>query len=296
MGRIREIVLNRYEVLEEVGSGGQGDLYAGFDRETGEKVAIKFQKPRAFESESWYREIGKDFVQEATWGDRLSGVRGIPRILDHGHHGNRYCIVMEFAEGRLLDDVIADARPLKHLPSVASVIGQLCEILSGVHRRGLVHRDVKPENVILGPDGQVWLLDLGLAVGAGVRVEYAGGTIGYAPPEQLDASDRGLTARSDVFALGCLLLEMTIMRLPYAGRERPEPGCPVLPAEDIELIPGEFRSLALRMVDTVAENRPTVSEVRDELRPFLPVPGSPPPAKPLTPDPTEYYRCPPPAV
>lgn len=280
----------RYELLEQVGSGGQGELFAGRDLKTGRKVAVKLQRARTFESDGLYGEIADELAAEGETTASLAGIRGIPRLIGNGLYQNRHCIILEFIDGTVLYDAMISARPIR-LPTAAAIIGQLCEILHMVHARGLVHRDVKPENVILEPDGRVWLIDLGFAIPPGVPTDRGRGTPGYAPPEQFEANASGVTERSDVFALGCMLLEMTVMRLPYAGMaERPQPDCPVLPPDRLALVPQEIRPLTLRMVKRAPENRPHVREVFDHLRRFLPAPDSKSPAKPLRPDPTEYYR------
>nr|WP_262928273.1 MULTISPECIES: serine/threonine-protein kinase [unclassified Streptomyces] len=275
--------------MEMVGSGAQGMLYAAREVPSGRKVAVKLQKPREFESEGWYASIGDELDHEASVAGRLSEISGIPRLIDRGTFQNRRCVVMEFVEGELLHDVMLSTRPVR-LAAAASAIAQLCEILHKVHEAGLVHRDVKPENVMVEPDGRVRLLDLGLAVEAGSHIELPRGTTGYTPLEQFGPG--ALTPRADVFALGCIFLEMIVMRLPYAGMvERPRPGCPVLPAEDLRLVPERIRPLALAMVDQRIERRPAgTREVFHALRPLLPPFGSEPPKKRRRPDLTEYYR------
>ncbi|MEV6804571.1 serine/threonine-protein kinase [Streptomyces sp. NPDC051129] len=288
-------VLGRYELLAEIGSGGQGELYRGRDTETGRPVAVKLQRARLFERESSYRGMGEEFEAEADTTRQLTGIQGIPRVFGRSGPGRpggeRRCIVLELIEGTVLYDAMLKARPLR-VPTVAAVIGQLCETLHQVHDRELVHRDVKPENVILDWSGRVWLIDMGFARYQGEKTDRGEGTPGYVPPDEYDGCPHGVTHLTDVFALGCMILEMTVLRLPYAGMaERPAPDCPVLPPDDLRRVPRELRDLALSMVDRLPANRPRdVREVFDHLRPFLPVPGARPPAKPLDLDPTEYYR------
>ncbi|MEV7462309.1 serine/threonine protein kinase [Streptomyces rubiginosohelvolus] len=286
-------VEKHYEVLDMVGDGGQGDLFLARDRRSGERVALKLQKARDLGPESDFHWAGRNLLEE---GDRmmmLSGIQAIPEIIATGTHRGRRCLVMEFVAGRQLQNVLLAARPIKDPGTVASVIGQLCEILREVHDRNLVHCDLKPENVIVQPDGRLRLLDMGHAIMADEPTDYARGTRGWASPEQSDACDQGLTRRADIFGLGCILLEMTVMRLPYGGIEErvAEPGGPVLPADRLAQLPPQFASLALWMVRWEAAERPAdVLQVFDQLRPYLPRPGSRRPSKRLRPDPTEYYR------
>ncbi|MEU8932897.1 serine/threonine-protein kinase [Streptomyces sp. NPDC048409] len=300
MGEIKEIgnVEKYYEVLGPIGEGGQGDLFLGRDRKSGEKVALKLQKTRNLGPESDFRSAGMNLREEGSRMALLTEIQEIPEIIATGAHQGRQCLVMEFVEGQQLQNVLLAARPVRHPGTVASIIGQLCEILREVHDQGLVHCDLKPENVIVQPDGRLRLIDMGFAITAGKRTEYEQGTLGWASPEQSDACPSGLTGRADIFGLGCILLEMTVMRLPYGGlEERAEPGGPVLPADLLAKIPVEFASLALWMVQWEAQDRPAdVREVFDRLRPYLPRLGSRRPPKPLRPDPTEYYRTHPPRL
>ncbi|MBX7554862.1 serine/threonine protein kinase [Streptomyces sp. tea 10] len=300
MREIEEIgnVEKHYDVLGMVGDGGQGDLFLGRDRRTGEKVALKLQKARDLGPESDFHWAGSKLLEEGSRMMMLSGIQAIPEIMATGTHRGRRCLVMEFVEGRQLQNVLLAARPVKNPCTVASVIGQLCEILWEVHELNLVHCDLKPENVIVQPDGSLRLIDMGHAIMAGEATSHERGTRGWASPEQSDACPSGLTRRSDIFGLGCILLEMTVMRLPYGGlEERAEPGGPVLPPDKLAELPAEFASLALWMVRWEAKDRPAdVREVFDQLRRYLPPLGSRRPSKRLRPDPTEYYRTHPPRL
>lgn len=300
MREIEEIgdVEKRYEVLDMVGDGGQGDLFLGRDRRSGERVALKLQKARDLGPQSDFSWAGRRLLEEGSRMMMLTGIQAIPEIIVSGTHRGRRCLVMEFVEGRQLQNVLLEKRPVRHPEIVASVIGQLCEILREVHDRNLVHCDLKPENVIVQPDGRLRLIDMGHAITAGEETFFERGTRGWASPEQSDACASGLTRRADIFGLGCILLEMTVMRLPYGGlEERAEPGGPVLPADKLAELPPEFASLALWMVRWEAEERPAdVREVFDRLRPYLPLLGSRRPPRRLRPDPTEYYRTHPPRL
>ncbi|MFH8346317.1 serine/threonine protein kinase [Streptomyces sp. NPDC018045] len=302
MEKIEEIgdVEKLYEVLHQVGDGGQADLHLGRERASNRKVALKIQKPWGHESMMYFTEIGKALAKEGSRTRILAGIPQVPDLIATGHYRNRRCLVLEFVEGKLLHDVLTSARPVRDPSTVASVIGQLCEILHAVHRKRLVHCDLKPENVMVEPTGRIRLIDMGFAIRMRTPTEWSRGTIGYMPPEQFDRSPFGLTRQADIFALGCMLLEMTVMRLPYAGSEgRPALGCsvPVLPPDRLAALPVEFAPLALRMVEREAAHRPAhVREVFAALRPYMPAPGSRRPLKPLRPDPTEYYRTHPPTL
>ncbi|MFD3520230.1 serine/threonine protein kinase [Streptomyces sp. NPDC058653] len=298
MGLIKDIgdIEETYEIHELAGSGGQAELYVGYEKTSGRKSAIKVQNEQGFESTRYFDLLSEELTGEGEYIQKLAGTPGIPRIFAFGRYRHQRCIVMEFMEGTLLTTALESVRPVRDVTTVASIIGQLCEILDHVHDNNLVHRDVKPDNVMVEPDGRIRLFDLGLAVEAGACIEFPCGTMGFAPPEQLNANPNGITGQADIFALGCMLIEMTVMQRPYGGSRagiigKCHPVQPVLPPERLVALLPELAPLALRMVDRDLERRPaTVREVFAALRPHLPVPGSRRPRKPLRPDPTEYYR------
>ncbi|MFJ4908214.1 serine/threonine protein kinase [Streptomyces sp. NPDC093249] len=288
IGRIEE----SYQVLRFFGDGGFGDLYVARDRKSGQTVAVKKQKPWREGPYIQHKQQGVDLGREGSLMHDLSGIKAIPRVIGIGTYENDRCIVMEYIEGRSLRECLTERVPIKDQGTVASVIGQLCEILHEVHESGFVHCDLKPENVIVEPDGRLRLIDMGLSVRAEVPTDSGHGSTGYASAPQLEGSERGLTPHADIFGLGCMLLEMTVHQLPYGGlNKHVHKGYPVLPDGLSALIPEAFRDLALQMVEWEPEARPhDVLEVLDRIRRHLPAPHSPRPAKPLRPDPTEYYR------
>lgn len=282
-----------YEVAEQVGDGGQAVLYTGYERASGRKAALKIQKEQELESSRYFGELADGIKKEGDHTHTLAGLHGIPKVFATGYYRERRCIVLEFIEGRPLFDAASSVRPVKDVRTVASVAGQLCEILDGVHSNNLVHRDLKAENVMVEPDGRIRLLDLGFAITANAETVEACGTPGFVPPEQLRPSPAGVTGRADIFALGCMLMEMTVMQLPYGGGRRGllQDDFPVLPPDRLAGLPPALGPLMLRMVERKPDHRPAdVREVFAELRRHLPVLGSAPPRKPLCPDPTEYYR------
>jgi len=282
----------RYRVLCPLGSGGEGELVVAFDEERKRKVAVKLQHPRFFESTTSYSLIGQNLVIEAKIGQSFTDVRGIPVVYDHGRHLGRRYFVMELIDGCTLRDFILTYRPLKSQVAVA-VIAQLCDILGVIHDRHFVHRDVKPENIIITLRGEVLLLDLGIAVVAESEITSGDvfGTPGYAPYEQIRGSS--VTARTDIYALGCLLCEMVTMRLPFAQEQEWNIGkqeYPVSP-ELVATLPVGLRDLVVSMVSRDPSVRPaSTTEIVDRLAHLLPIPGSPSDPKAPRPDPTAWFR------
>ncbi|MFJ5095572.1 serine/threonine protein kinase [Streptomyces sp. NPDC088557] len=300
MSEVKEIgeIEASYEVLRLFGDGGYGDLYVARHRRTGKTVAVKAQKAWRVGSHTSHKKEGVSLAEEGGLMHGLSGIKAIPELIGIGSYKEDRCLVMEYIEGRSLRDSLTERLPIKDLETVASVIGQLCEILWEVHGKNLVHCDLKPENIILEPDGRLRLIDMGLSVPFEQPTGPGHGSTGYASALQLEGSAEGLAQNADIFGLGCILLEMTVQRLPYGGLERHvHKGHPVLPDDRLGLIPEAFRELALQMVAWEPEDRPQdVREVLNRIRRYLPAPGDARPTKPLRPDPTEYYRRQPPRL
>jgi eukaryotic-like serine/threonine-protein kinase len=288
--RIGTVIDGRFHVRRRLGSGMSGEIVAAWDSQRGQEVAVKLQHPRSFESTRSYSSLGLCIVEEAEIGESLSGIRGIPEVYRHGIHLGRRYAAIELIDGVTLANVTEQRRPANS-DTVAAVIGQLCEILEPVHARGVVHRDIKLDNVMVGHDGEVRLLDLGIAVRVDEDLsDFISGTPGYAPPEQY--TGQKLTPRADVYALGSVLFEMSVMSLPYAEQDgRPDRQVEPFRAGLLDTMHDGLRSLGLSMVAWNPADRPaSVSEVLDVLRPMLPVPGSPRHPKAPRPDPAGWYR------
>ncbi|QLE74414.1 serine/threonine protein kinase [Streptomyces rectiverticillatus] len=282
----------RYRVLQRLGRGGQADIFVARDEHRRQNVAIKSQFPRTFESTTEYASLAFPLEEELDRLKFMATVPGIPKVLGHGHYGRSGCryIVMELIEGSTVSSWIRDHEPVQSAEAV-SVIGQLCEILTRLHAKGYVHRDVTPNNTMVQPDGRVRLLDVGISVTAGEVNTYPGGSPGYAAPEQYDRS-ASLTPQVDVFALGAMLFAMTVSELPYTSLEHPlDHAAPAFPEDFSAEMHEPLRTLGLAMVSIDPRERPNgVAEVLRSVRPMLPVLGAPASPKASRPDPTTPYR------
>ena len=284
------ILDNRFRLQSRAGDGGQGQVIEAWDLRDARTVAVKFQHSRAFETSESYARYAREIHDEACTGMSLAGIDGIPSVLHRGMDSGRAYFAMEYVEGTTLADFIRDNRPLEeHI--AAAIIGQLCEILDIVHAQGFVHRDLKPENIMLDATGAAWLIDVGLALRMSSTRHDAAGTHGYAAPEQYDA-DSPLTGRTDVFGLGCVLLEMCRQTPPFVGLQaRPTLGSTVYPDWMPDTMPTLLRDLAYDMIALAEHERPgSAFAVFERLRPALPTKGDPPPAKVTNPDATAWYR------
>jgi hypothetical protein len=204
---------DRYRLVRMIGSGGMGTVWEAEDETLGRPVAVKVLSESLAVGERAVRR----FEREAQAAARLSGPY-IAAVYDFGRSEGRPYIVMELVRGETLEDRLAREGPLP--PQEASRIAtQVAEALEEAHRAGIVHRDVKPGNVMLTPAGDVKVMDFGIAAAAWAeRVTTSGlvlGTPSYLAPEQ--AKSEKTTPASDVYALGAMLYEMVAGRPPFVA-------------------------------------------------------------------------------
>jgi serine/threonine protein kinase len=215
--------LGPYEILAPLGAGGMGEVYRARDERLGREAAVKVL-PEAVAADP---ERLRRFEQEARAASALNHPN-IVTIYDVGRTGGVSWIAMELVGGASLRQALAGgALPTRKALSIGT---QIAEGLAKAHGSGIVHRDLKPENVMVTSEGLVKILDFGLAklapelpegsqVGTATQQTEAGvvmGTIGYMSPEQ--ATGRAIDHRSDQFALGAILYEMSCGRRPFGGR------------------------------------------------------------------------------
>ena len=220
----------RYRLVRMIGSGGMGTVWEAEDETLGRPVAVKVLSESLAAGERAVRR----FEREARAAARLSGPH-IAAVYDFGRSEDRPYIVMELIPGETLADRLAREGPLPP-QEAARIATQVAEALEEAHGAGIVHRDVKPGNVMLTPAGDVKVMDFGIAAAAWAeRVTTSGlvlGTPSYLAPEQ--ATSEKTTPASDVYALGAMLYEMVAGRPPFVAespvavalahvREKPRP-------------------------------------------------------------------------
>src|SRR3989441_1533763 len=205
----------RYEVKEIVGAGGMGVVYRAFDRELQEPVAIKTLKPEAMAGGTAALER---FKQEIRLARRIAH-RNVVRTYDLGEQNGMYYLTMEYVEGTSLKQLIVTRGKLP--VAVTLTVGkQLCRALEVAHAEGVIHRDIKPQNIVVEPSGFLKVMDFGIARLAnppqGKGLTEAGTSIGtpdYMSPEQLSGAE--LDPRSDLYAAGVVLFECLTGRVPF---------------------------------------------------------------------------------
>jgi predicted Ser/Thr protein kinase len=198
-------VNNRYQIDGELGQGGMGTVYKGFDSTLERDVAIKMMTETRLGTEGRNR-----LLHEAKAIAKLSHLN-IITVFDAGEFEQSPYIVMEYVEGVNLYD-----EPPKDIEEIILIMKQVCAALSHAHEHGIIHRDLKPENVILTPNGTVKLMDFGLARSLSSRLTSEGtilGTVFYLAPEQ--AQGHAVDPRSDLYSLGVMMYELVTGELPF---------------------------------------------------------------------------------
>jgi serine/threonine-protein kinase len=213
MSLVGRVFSNRYEISREVAQGGMAEVYLGHDRLLDRPVALKALFPEYAREPSFVERFRREAQAAANLNDA-----NIVGIYDWGQEAGTYFIVMEYVEGRSLRDLIRSESPLDPNQS-AEITAEIASALAYAHRSGVVHRDVKPGNVLLTRAGGVKVTDFGIArAGTGDGLTQTGsvmGTATYFSPEQ--AQGLAVDGRSDVYSLGVVLYEMVTGVVPFTG-------------------------------------------------------------------------------
>ncbi len=210
---IGAVIAGRYEVLDRIADGGMSTVYRARRRSDGLIVALKILRPQYAAD----REFIERFAREARAAETLAHPN-IVRVLESGSDGDTYFIAMEYVNGLDLKGHLRRVGRLE--PTDAERIAHsVCEALEYAHRQGIIHRDVKPQNILIAPDGTVKVADFGIARAlAAVTITQPGvvlGTVQYLSPEQTRGAAVGRT--SDLYSLGVVLYEMLTGQLPFEG-------------------------------------------------------------------------------
>src|SRR5438067_12070110 len=202
----------RYVIRRKLGSGGMADVYLAEDQELGRQVALKMLNERHAADEQFVER----FRREAQSAAGLNHPN-IVSIFDSGHAEGTYYIAMEFLDGRTLKELLVRNGPTP-VPIAVDYARQILGALAFAHRKGIVHRDIKPHNVVVGKDGRLKVTDFGIARSGASLMTEAGSIVGtaqYLSPEQARGADTDAT--SDIYSMGIVLYELLTGRVPFSG-------------------------------------------------------------------------------
>ncbi|OGO15756.1 MAG: hypothetical protein A2Z14_01545 [Chloroflexi bacterium RBG_16_48_8] len=208
------ILGGRYQIIEHIGSGGMANVFRARDLNLQRDVAIKILRENFIEDPSFQAR----FLQEARSAANLLHPN-IVTIYDFGHDEHRYFIVMEYVDGTDLKSFIRESNRTQ-ISKTLDLMIQICEGVGYAHRAGLVHCDLKPQNILVSPDGRAKVTDFGIslalaAINPEERTDVVWGSPKYFAPEQ--AAGTAPSPSSDVYALGVILYEMLTGKLPFEG-------------------------------------------------------------------------------
>ena len=204
---------DRYEIIRSIGEGGMANVYLANDIILNRLVAVKILRGDLAEDEKFV----KRFQREAIAASSLNHPN-IVEVYDVGEDDGKYFIVMEYVEGKTLKSLIKKRGALT-LPEVVDIMLQLTSAIAHAHESYIIHRDIKPQNVIIMEDGRVKVMDFGIAAQLNsnelTQTNSVMGTVYYLPPEQ--ASGTSATVKSDIYSLGILMYELVVGKVPFKG-------------------------------------------------------------------------------
>ena len=262
----------RYELTHLIARGGMAQVYRAVDLQLDRPVALKVLFPEL----SVDRTFVERFRREAQAAANLSHPNIVP-VFDWGEDDGSYFIVMEFIDGRALSAVLRDPTPLSAV-QIATIGAGVAAALAFAHRHGVVHRDVKPGNVLITPDGDVKVTDFGIAraVNTEESLTQTGavmGTAAYFSPEQ--AEGKGVDSRSDIYSLGVVLYEMAVGRPPFTGdspvavASKHVRDTPVLPRAANPAVPAALEAVIMKAMAKDPDDRyRSAEELRADLLRF----------------------------
>jgi formylglycine-generating enzyme required for sulfatase activity/cephalosporin-C deacetylase-like acetyl esterase/predicted Ser/Thr protein kinase len=256
------VFAGRYQVIEELGRGGMGRVYRVLDKKVGEEVALKLIKPEIAADEKTILRFRNELRTA-----RNIGHPNVTRMYDLGEDEGAHYITMEYVRGEDLKSFIRRSGRLT-VDKAVTIAGQVAEGLAEAHRQGVVHRDLKPQNIMIDRDGNARIMDFGIArsvksggtTGGGVMI----GTPEYMSPEQVEG--KTVDQRSDLYSLGIILYEMLTGRVPFKGdsvlsvamKQKSEP--PPDPQRQNLQIPDSLSRLILKCLKKEATERYQTAE------------------------------------
>ena len=206
-------ISDRYQIIKAIGEGGMANVYLAYDTILDRNVAVKVLRGDLATDEKFVRR----FQREALSASSLSHPN-IVEVYDVGEDNNQYYIVMEYIEGKHLKELLKKRGKLT-LSEVIDIMLQITDGLSVAHDAYIIHRDIKPQNIMIQENGMVKITDFGIAMAMNAtqltQTNSVMGSVHYLPPEQ--ANGKGSTLQSDIYSMGILMYELLTGKLPYKG-------------------------------------------------------------------------------
>ena len=267
-----QLINDRYEIEKLIGEGGMANVYLARDTILDRKVAVKVLRGDLAGDEKFVRR----FQREALSASSLSHPN-IVEIYDVGEDEGNFYIVMEFIEGKTLKQLIKK-RGVLSLPETMDIMLQLLDALASAHDSYIIHRDIKPQNIMIKESGLVKITDFGIAMALNsaqlTQTNSVMGSVHYLPPEQ--ASGKGSTIRSDIYSLGILMFEMLTGKVPFRGDSAVEIALkhmkePLPSVREINpVVPQSVENIILKAAAKNPKNRyKDVREMADDIRTCL---------------------------
>lgn len=253
-----KLLAGRYELIEKIGEGGMAVVYKGKDRLLNRYVAIKILRPE-FTKDAQFVE---NFKRESQAAANLQHPN-IVSVYDVGKEGNIHFIVMELIDGRPLSDIIKERAPMDYRQAI-EITRQVASALSMAHRNNIIHRDVKPHNIMMTRDGMAKLTDFGIAKAVSdstlvTETSRIIGSVHYFSPEQ--ARGAYVDERSDIYSLGIVLYEMLTGQVPFDGDNPVQVALMHIndeitpPSQLVSGIPPALEKLVMKATDKFQSNR-----------------------------------------
>lgn len=260
---------DRYEIRKLIGEGGMANVYLGFDTILERDVAIKVLRGDLADDEKFVRRFRRE-AQSAS----LLNHPNIVQIYDVGEDDGNFYIVMEYINGQTLKQLIKKRGKLS-VPEVIDIMSQLTDGLAHAHDSYIIHRDIKPQNIMILDDGMVKITDFGIAMAINAsdltQTNSVMGSVHYLPPEQ--ASGKGSTIKSDIYSLGIMMYEMLAGVMPFRGETAVEIAMKHLknPMPSVrkanETVPQSVENIILKATAKNPKNRyNNVRELYDDLK------------------------------
>lgn len=267
-----QLINDRYEIEKLIGEGGMANVYLARDTILDRKVAVKVLRGDLAGDDKFVRR----FQREALSASSLSHPN-IVEIYDVGEDEGNFYIVMEYIEGKTLKALIKK-RGVLTLPETIDIMLQLLDALASAHDSYIIHRDIKPQNIMIKESGLVKITDFGIAMALNnaqlTQTNSVMGSVHYLPPEQ--ASGKGSTIRSDIYSLGILMFEMLTGKMPFKGDSAVEIALkhmkePLPSAKELNpVIPQTVENIILKAAAKNPKNRyRDVREMADDIKTCL---------------------------